>query len=44
MTKEQALKIIDHALSQISTSRDNHLLFMKALETLSLLCKDKDGD
>jgi len=44
MNKDQALKIIDQALSQINTTREGHALLMKALETLSSLCKDKDGD
>lgn len=34
MTKEQALKILDQALAQINTTRENHAILQKALMVL----------
>ena len=34
MTKEQALQIIDQALSKIDASRQSHILFQQALDAL----------
>lgn len=35
MSKEQAYEILNKALSTIQTTRDNHALFIKALEVLA---------
>jgi hypothetical protein len=42
MNKEQALKIIDQALSQVSATREGHALLMKALEVLKNFCEKKE--
>lgn len=42
MTKEEAKKLIDSALAQVQTSRQNHALLMEALKVLSSEEKRED--
>jgi len=42
MTKEQAIKILDQAVSMIQTTRQNHQALIAAIEYLSRLEEKRD--
>jgi len=42
MTKEQAIKILDQAVSQVQTTRQNHQVIIAALEYLATLEEKKE--